>query len=798
MTRAQGAQKPERIAILPLRNSVLFPRSVVPINVGRPKSVRLVEELEAGGGLIGVVAQRDPQTVDPTFDDIYTVGTVARIVRVIRISATNYSVVLNGIGRFHVTQPLGVEPYLRAEVVRVSDPTETSPEIETLAGELRDKTRQVLALTPNLPKETQSILDNVEEAGSLADLVASNFPEELAQVPVRQRVLEAYGIRERVEIVTKVLDRQLDALRIKAEVSNMVETEMSRNQRAYVLRQQLRAIREELGESPDEDDEVEQLRERLALMDLPTEARDVARKQLSRLASMQSQSPEYQIARNYVEWILDLPWKVSTPDLHLISEVRRCLDQDHYGLELVKKRIIEFSAIRALRQDNRSPILLFVGPPGVGKTSLGRSIARAMGRRYARIALGGVRDEAEIRGHRRTYVGALPGRILAALKKVGANNPVLVLDEIDKMGADMRGDPAAALLEALDPAQNDSFVDHYLDLPFDLSKITFLATANSFGAIPEALRDRLEVIEIPGYTPIEKREIARRFLIPKQLEEHGIAPERLTFTESGIQTIVDSYTREAGVRTLEKRIAAICREIAVKEAEGEIQTVEVTRTVVEEILGPPEYRLETTEIAPAPGIAAGLGASGAGGELVIVEVSRMPGKGNIRLTGSLGKVLEEAAHTAVSFVRSRADRLHLSPEWLKDIDVHIHVPRARAVRDFAGLGSAIFAALCSLLLGVPCRNDVAVVGELTLRGAILPVNNVKAMLLAAHRAGVTEVILPARNEADVSEVSDEILANLRIRYISHVDSLLGLILSPDAARASSAPAQPGPAAAPAL
>lgn len=784
MTRAQGAPRPERIAILPLRNSVLFPRSVVPINVGRPRSIRLVEELEASGGLIGVVAQRDPTVVEPTFEEIYTVGTMARIVRVIRISATNYSVVLNGIGRFHVTQALGVEPFLRAEVVRVSDPTEVAPEVETLAQELRDKTRQILTLTPNLPKETQSILDNVEEPGSLADLVASNFPEELASVPVRQRVLEAYGIPERIEIVTKVLDRQLDALRIKAEVSNMVDTEMSRNQRAYVLRQQLRAIREELGESPDEDDEVEQLRERLALMDLPNEARDVARKQLSRLASMQSQSPEYQIARNYVEWILDLPWRISTPDHHVVSEVRRCLDQDHYGLELVKKRIVEFSAIRALRSDNRSPILLFVGPPGVGKTSLGRSIARAMGRRYGRIALGGVRDEAEVRGHRRTYVGALPGRILSALKKVGANNPVLVLDEIDKMGSDMRGDPAAALLEALDPAQNDSFIDHYLDLPFDLSKITFLATANSYGAIPEALRDRLEVIEIPGYTPIEKREIAQRFLIPKQLEEHGLSPERLSFTESGVQTIVDFYTREAGVRTLEKRIAAICRETAVQEAEGQAGASEITRIRVEELLGPAEYRLESAEMSHSPGIAAGLGASGAGGELVLVEVSRMPGKGNIRLTGSLGKVLEEAAHTAVSFVRSRADRLHLNPDWMKDIDLHIHIPRARAVRDFAGLGSAIFAALCSLLLDAPCRNDVAVVGELTLRGAILPVHNVKAMLLAAHRAGIVEVILPTRNEADVAEVSDEVMANLRIRYISHVDHLLGHVLSSEGTRAA--------------
>jgi ATP-dependent Lon protease len=777
MSEGPASVRPERLPVLPLRNAVLFPMSVVPINVGRPRSVRLIEELEAEGGIVAVIAQRDPGVLEPTFDDLYTVGTIAKIVRIVRVNATTYSVVLNGLVRCHVTQALGLEPFLRAEVVRAPDPLDPTPDWIVQAESLKERLRAVLKVSPTLAKDVAGSVENVTDPAQLADLVSAGLPEELAALPVRQRILEAYDVGQRISIAQKILERHLDTVRVKAEVSNMVETEMSKNQRAYVLRQQLRAIREELGESPDDDDEVEHLRERLALCDLPTEARDAARKQLSRMASMQSQSAEYQVARSYVEWIIDLPWRQSTPEHHSVSEVRRCLDQDHYGLEIVKKRIIEFAAIRALRKDNRSPILLFLGPPGVGKTSLGRSIARATGRRYARIALGGVRDEAEIRGHRRTYVGALPGRILHALKKVGANNPVIVLDEIDKMGADLRGDPASALLEALDPAQNDSFIDHYLDLPFDLSKITFLATANSWSKIPEPLFDRLELIEIPGYTPLEKQQIARSFLIPKQVEQHGLSSSSVNFTDDAVVTLIESYTREAGVRGLERQIASVCRDVAVRQAEGRPALPLLDSHVVEDLLGPPEFKPEAAELSHAVGVAAGLGASGAGGELVLVEVSRMLGKGNIRLTGSLGKVLEEAAQTAVSFVRSRSERLQLNPEWLRDIDIHVHVPRARAVRDFAGLGSAIFCALTSLLVDVPCRSDVAVIGELTLRGAILPVSGIKAMLLAAHRAGLKEVLVPARNEPDVAEVPEEVQAHLVIRYVTHVDHVLEHILA---------------------
>jgi len=769
----------ERVAILPLRNSVLFPMSVVPINVGRPRSIRLVEELDTDGSLVGVIAQRDPAIVEPTFDDLFAVGTLARVVKVIRISAGSYSVVLNGVSRFHVQEAVGLEPYMRAEVRRIGEDAGGEPAAALIqkATELREKTRQALSFMSDLPKETAAILDNVESPGALADLIASNLPEELASVPVRQSVLEAIDPGKRVEIVSRMLDRQLESLRIKSEISNLVETEMTKSHRAYVLRKQLRAIRDELGESADDDDEVDELRERLALMDLPDEARQAARKQLSRLAGMQSQSGEYQVARTYVEWILDLPWRTSTTDRFDVGEVRRCLDQDHHGLEQVKKRIVEYSAIRQLRPDNKSPILLFVGPPGVGKTSLGRSIARAMGRRYGRIALGGVRDEAEIRGHRRTYVGALPGRVIQALKKVGSNNPVLVLDEVDKMGTDMRGDPASALLEVLDPSQNDSFVDHYLDLGFDLSKIMFICTANYRGNIPEALADRLEIIEVPGYTQREKREIAKSFLVPKQISATGLKEGQLIFGDLGLEALIEHYTREAGVRGLERAIASVCREMAVRQVEGkEVHGVLVTPDLVQELLGPPVHEPETTEASLAPGIAMGLGASPAGGELLLVEVNRMPGKGGVRVTGSLGPVLGEAAQTAVSFVRSRSRELGLADDWIKNLDLHLHIPRARAVHDFAGLGVAIFGAVCSLLLEAPCRPDVAVVGELTLRGAVLPVRGVKAMLLSAERAGITEVILPARNEPDVAEVPDEVLSALRIRYVHRLDEVLPLLL----------------------
>ena len=785
-TRAPGPDA-DNVPILPLRNSVLFPMSVVPINVGRPRSVRLVEDLLGRErALVGVVSQRSADVDEPTFKELYTVGTIARVVKVIRLGPGNYSVVLNGLGRFRVKGSLSLEPYMRGKIERVPESLVRDVELDALGTSLREATREVLGLLPNLPRDTAGILDNVREPGALADLIASNFPQAQASVSDKQEILEAFEVKARVRLVLAMVNKQLEVLRVKKEISSMVQEEMGKSQREYILRQQMKTIREELGEGG-EDDEIEELRERIRRAKVPPDVEKVAKKQLSRLRSMAQQSAEYNLTRTYLEWIADLPWSKTTVDRLSVSEVRRCLDEDHLGLEKVKKRIVEYSAIRQLRADKKGPILLFIGPPGVGKTSLGKSIARAMGRRYERIALGGVRDEAEVRGHRRTYVGALPGRILQALKKAGVKNPVLVLDEVDKLGADLRGDPAAALLEVLDPEQNSTFADHYLDMPFDLSQVLFLATANDRSGIPAALYDRMEVIEVPGYTRTEKLGIAKEFLVPKQLAQHGLTDERLEFTPAGVETVVDHYTREAGVRNLERQVAAICRATAVKIAEGNDVRETVTPEHVERVLGAHRYRPEAAERHLAPGVATGLGWTPAGGELMFIEVGRMPGKGNVVLTGNMKNVMQESANAAVSFVRSKASLLHLDPEWLKEIDIHMHVPRHGTPRDGASSGVTMFAAVVSLLLDAPVRGDVAMTGEVSLRGRVLPVTGIKEKLLAAHRAGLREVVIPAKNRRDLDDVPDDVKNDLKITMISTMEELLPIVLEPPRSSPKSEP-----------
>lgn len=762
--------------------------------------MRLVERLlDQEGAIVGVVAQKRADTADPTFADLYAMGTLARVVKVIRLGDDSYSVVLNGSTRFRIVQPTALEPFLQAHVQRISERRKTAKELVILGQELREATRDMLDLTPDLPKETSSILDNVQDPGALCDLIASNFPEGHASVAQRQQVLEAVEVKRRLALVLGTVRRQLQVLKVRREIKSSVGQKLTASQREVALRQQMRTIREELGEAG-EDDELELLRERIAKAELPIEAARAARKQLSRLASMSPQSSEYQVTRNYVEWLADLPWSRSTPDRMDVAEVRRCLEEDHFGLETPKRRIIEYAAIRQLRHDKKGPILLFVGPPGVGKTSLGRSIARAMGRRYGRVALGGVRDEAEVRGHRRTYVGALPGRIIQALKKVGTNNPVLVLDEVDKMGADMRGDPAAALLEVLDPEQNDSFADHYIEVSFDLSQVVFLATANYFWQIPDALRDRMEVIELPGYTRREKLGIAAQFLVPKQLREHGINSEQLQFTEVGLGTLIDYYTREPGVRGLEREIAAICRAVGVRLVAGEeVSGLAVAAELVEETLGPHKLHPAEAERRMVPGVATSLGLSSAGGEVVFVEATRMPGKGKIHLTGGLRSVMKESAQTAVSFVRSRAQQLGLDPEWLRTTDLHVHIPSGGVTRDGPSVGVAFFVAVASLLLDAEVRADVALVGEVTLRGAVLPVVSIQDRLLAALRAGLQTVVLPQRNERDLEELPAEVRGALHIHWVRHIDEVLPLALkepggSPNVAARHAA--SPGPSARP--
>jgi ATP-dependent Lon protease len=790
MTSGENPSRPapaelDTVPILPLRNSVLFPMSVVPINVGRARSVRLVEELFGKDrALVGVLAQRSPDVEEPTFKELYTVGTLARVVKVIRLGPTNYSVVLNGLGRLRVKGPAALEPFMRATIERVPEPLLRDVEIDALSTALREATREVLGLMPNLPRDTAGILDNVREPGALADLIASNFPQAHASVGDKQEILEALDVKARVRLVLAMVTRQLEVLRVKKEITSMVQEEMGKNQREYILRQQMKSIKEELGESTD-DDEIEELRERIRRAKVSPEAEKVAKKQLGRIRNMAPQSAEFNVTKTYLEWIADLPWSKTTVDRLSIGDVRRCLDEDHKGLDKVKKRIVEYAAIRQLRTDKKGPILLFIGPPGVGKTSLGKSIARAMGRRYERIALGGVRDEAEIRGHRRTYVGALPGRILQALKKAGTKNPVLVLDEVDKMGVDLRGDPAAALLEVLDPEQNSTFQDHYLDMPFDVSQVMFLATANNREGIPAPLYDRMEVIEVPGYTRAEKLGIAKEFLVPKQRSAHGLTEEILGFTDEGASAIIDHYTREAGVRNLERQIAGVCRATAVKVAEGERALEVVTPEHVEAVLGPHKYRPEQAEKQLAPGVAVGLAWTPAGGEILFIEASRMPGKGGVVLTGNMRNVMQESAALAISFVRSHAAELHLDAEWLRQIDLHVHIPQHGTPKDGPSAGVTMFTAVASLLLDCPVRSDVAMTGEISLRGRVLPVGGVKEKLLAAHRAGMKQVLIPERNRRDLDDVPQDVLRELTVTPIRTMAEILPLVLEPPVSRPAS-------------
>lgn len=758
----------------------------MPISVGRARSVRLVEDLLGHErAVVGIISQRDADIDEPTFEDLYLIGTIARVVKVIRLGPSNYSLVLHGLARLRLQSPAGLEPYMRGRIKRLPEDLERDAELDALGAALRESTREALTLMPSLPKETAGILENVRESGSLADLIASNLTPEQATVADKQQVLETLEPKARVRLVSSLVNKQLEVLRVRKQVSAMVADE-GKNQREAILRQQMKTIKEELGEGA-EDDEVEALRDRLREAHLPEDALKIAKKQLSRLAGMQQQSAEYNVTRTYLEWLSDLPWAKTTPDKLDVDDCRRCLDEDHFGLEKVKRRIVEYIAVRKLRADKKGPILCFIGPPGVGKTSLGRSIARSMGRRYHRIALGGVRDEAEIRGHRRTYVGALPGRIIQGLKKVGVKNPVFVLDEIDKMGVDVMGDPAAALLEVLDPAQNYSFQDHYLDTPFDLSQVTFLATANNPDTIPGPLYDRLEIIEVAGYTRAEKKNIAKEFLCPKQLSSHGLTDERLEFKDDGIEAIIDSYTREAGVRGLEREIGAVCRHVAMRLAEGEDVHETATGPMVEKVLGAPRHIPDLAERTSSPGVATGLAWTPVGGDILFIEATKMPGRGDVKITGNLKSVMQESASTAVSFVRSKASVLGLDPEFLKSIDLHVHVPKGGTPKDGPSAGVTMFSAVASLLLQCPVKRECAMTGEITLRGSVLPVGGIKEKLLAAHRAGIREVLVPSRNEKDLEDVPKDVLGDLKVHLIKRVDEILPLVLEPPSEAPASIP-----------
>ena len=780
----------EVLPVLPIRNAVLFPAAVAPFDVGREKSVALVEDIEnLDQPIIAIMAQRDPSTDDPDQGDLYPVGVAARVLKALKHSSGNYSLILQGLVRIRLEQVVSSDPYIKARVTRLPEIAAEDVESEALAMSLRDIAKQVIQLMPELPREAGSLIDSIQERGQLADLVAANLD---APVDEKSQLLETLDPKERIRKVLRLLTRQLEILKMRERINSQIKEEMGKNQREYVLRQQLKAIKEELGEEEGDQGDLDILEERIAKADLPNEADKVARKQLKRLRQMQVGSAEYTVVRTYIDWILDVPWTKQTSDNMDIAAVRKVLDEDHSGLEKVKKRIVEYLAVRKLKTDKKGPILCLIGPPGVGKTSLGRSVARALGRKFHRISLGGVHDEAAIRGHRRTYVGALPGQIIQGMKKASTVNPVFMLDEIDKIGHDFRGDPAAALLEVLDPEQNDTFSDHYLEIPYDLSKVMFIATANVGDTIPAPLKDRMEIIEIPGYTRREKLDIARVHLVPKQLDEHGIKAETVTLDDAAIESIIDHYTREAGVRNLERQIASVIRGVAVKVAEGEQGPWVISdEASLRPYLGPPRFTSEVAERTTETGVATGLAWTAVGGEILFIECTKMHGTGKLQLTGQLGDVMKESAQTAMSYVRTRAKAFGIPEDFLEKSDIHIHIPAGAMPKDGPSAGVTMMTAIVSLLTGIHVRHDVAMTGEITLRGRVLPVGGIKEKVLAAHRAGIKRVILPERNTADLEEVPEEIRETLEFVPVSKMDAVLANALAdPDSLKLDLAESRP--------
>ncbi|MFK7999855.1 MAG: endopeptidase La [Polyangiales bacterium] len=769
----------ERLPVLPIRNAVLFPGAVQPFDVGREKSVALVENIEnLDEPIIAIFAQRDPGTDDPTQADLYPVGVAARVLKALKHSSGNYSLILQGIMRVRLESVTSDSPYLEARVTKLDEAKTDDVEAEALAMSLRDIAKQVIQLMPELPREASSLIDSIQEPGQLSDLVASNLD---APVDEKADLLETIEPKDRIRKVLRLLTRQLEILKMRERINSQIKEEMGKNQREYVLRQQLKAIKEELGEEDGDAGDLDIVDERITKADLPKEADKVARKQLKRLRSMQVGSAEYTVVRTYIDWILDIPWSMVTTDNLDIEAVRRVLDEDHSGLDKVKKRIVEYLAVRKLKKDKKGPILCLIGPPGVGKTSLGRSVARAIGRKFHRISLGGVHDEAAIRGHRRTYVGALPGQVIQGMKKSGTVNPIFMLDEIDKIGHDFRGDPAAALLEVLDPEQNDTFSDHYLEIPYDLSKVMFIATANVGDTIPAPLRDRMEIISIPGYTRREKLDIAMVHLVPKQIEDHGLKADQLTIERDAVQGLIEDYTREAGVRNLEQKVAAVVRGVAVKVAEGKMGPYRISKPDdLREYLGAARFSSEVAERTSETGVATGLAWTSVGGEILFIECTKMHGKGKLQLTGQLGDVMKESAQAAMSYVRTRAKDFNLQEDFLETSDIHIHIPAGAMPKDGPSAGVTMMTAIVSLLTGIHVRHDVAMTGEITLRGRVLPVGGVKEKILAAHRAGIKRIILPERCMADLEDVPDEIKEDLEFVPVKKVDEVLAnALVNPD-------------------
>ena len=775
-----GLELPAVLPVLPLKNTVIFPHLLAPLLVNTARSKQLIDAVIATPErLMLSVSVRRPLEGSPAQRDLHRTGTVLRIVKMLKFPDESYRLLVQGVARARVEEFVEGAAFFQGRV-RILEETgdPSSVEAQALTRDVRDQFVSLVSESTKLSDELQVLAMNVEEPSRLADLVASNLDLDIRG---KQRFLEELDVVARLRGVRDALQRAGDAIKIESEIREKVQSEMGRTQREYLLRQQLDQIRRELGEAEDEGSEVERLRERIEAAGMPEEAREQATRELERLEQMPTAAAEHNVIRTYLEWMVELPWSRVSEDRLSVSEARRILDEDHWGLEKVKQRIVEYIAVLSLKRDLTGPILCFVGPPGTGKTSLGRSIARALGRKFERLSLGGVRDEAEIRGHRRTYVGALPGRIIQGLRRAGTRNPVFLLDEIDKVGADYRGDPSSALLEVLDPEQNASFSDHYLEVPFDLSQVLFITTANVMDPVPAALRDRMEVIELPGYTEEDKLEIARRFLVPRQREANGLSQMDVDLPEETLLRIIRSYTHEAGVRDLERAIGAVFRKLARRVAQGEIaqdEKIRVAESDLPELLGPIRFEPELAERAGQPGVAVGLAYTPAGGSILFVESTRMPGRGELQLTGCLGDVMRESAEAARSWLRARVERYQIPSEAFEKNDLHVHVPQGAVPKDGPSAGIAMVTALASLLTGRPAPPDVAMTGEITLRGKVLTVGGIKEKVLAAKRAGIRRVVLPEANRRDVDEIPAGLLKGLQFDYVGRVDEALEKILLP--------------------
>ncbi len=775
---------PPEVPILPLRDTVLFPNSFMPLAVARESSVRLIDDAIAGGKMIGVFTQRDAAIEEPTENDLYSVGTATHIHKMFKLPDGSLRLIVQGLARLSLERLTAVKPYLKAHVVQAAEIVRNDDrlEIDALQRNIKTNFQQVVSLSPLLSDDLQTLATNIGDPGKLADFIASSLTT--LTTPIKQEVLETLDVRARADLLNRILIKELEVLELGSKIQSQVQSEVGKNQREYFLREQLKAIQKELGEGDDQTKDVEELRAKIEAAGMPEGVKKEALRELDRLAKMPVAAAEYTVSRTYLDWLVALPWAKRTEEVIDLKRTKEVLDADHSDLEKAKDRILEYLAVRKLNPEVKGPILCFVGPPGVGKTSLARSIATSLGRKFVRVSLGGMRDEAEIRGHRRTYIGALPGQVIQGLRRAESKNPVFILDEIDKLGSDFRGDPASALLEVLDPEQNNLFRDHYLDVPFDLSEVLFITTANVLDPVPPALRDRMEVLELPGYTEEEKLKIAQEHLVGKQVKNHGLTSEHITFADEALRAVIRGYTREAGVRNLERELGAICRKVARRRAEGSEAAVAVTRDVVVEMLGAPSVLdEEVEERTKRPGVAIGLAWTPAGGEVLFVEATRMHGTGALTLTGHLGDVMKESARAALSWFRTHAAEYGVEPEFFKNAEIHLHVPSGAIPKDGPSAGVTMVTALASELTARPVRGEVAMTGEITLSGRVLPVGGIKEKVLAARRHAMREVILPRLNEKNVREdLSDELRREITIHMVSTVEEVLALALQPPDAR----------------